>query len=307
MRAWELHAFLVGLAAGVTARVLLVRVDYRQYPSYPHNFVVHLTTGVIAAVIGAVFYPALLSGEYTAVTFLVLAATQFREVRSVERETLLQLERALLVPRGVDYIEGIASVFEARNYLVMAAAAASSVAAVLGRNLGDGTGLWLAGALVGTAASTAATALRSGHRVGDSAVVRSGRLRLEGAEMYVDDIFIMNVGTEESREAVRRWGRGFRIVPRDESATAKLAHPGQRQAILHDTVAVLGMRKDIAMPELTPMMRQDVATGQLGVFITPAVGDDRAVIGVMSRVPLLESARAGAPGPFGVRSGRGAG
>src|SRR5690606_39437029 len=66
----------------------------------PHNYLVHLTTGAIASVIGSIFLPALLNSEYTAVTFLVLVATQFREVRTVERETLSRLDTTLLVPRG---------------------------------------------------------------------------------------------------------------------------------------------------------------------------------------------------------------
>lgn len=67
----------------------------------------------------AVAIPALLVKEYTAITFLVLCAQQFRDIRNMERETLLKLEDSQLVPRGADYIEGIAKVFEARNYLVM--------------------------------------------------------------------------------------------------------------------------------------------------------------------------------------------
>ena len=99
-----LWAFASGTAAGFLLRILVLRVDYRQYPSYPHNYLAHLTVGLIAAVIGAMFTPALIAGEYAAVTFLTLAATQFREVRSVERDTLRHLEQSLLIVRGPDYV-----------------------------------------------------------------------------------------------------------------------------------------------------------------------------------------------------------
>ncbi|HEY8449108.1 MAG TPA: YIEGIA domain-containing protein [Bacillota bacterium] len=298
---WALVSFAVGTLAGVAARAWLLRIDYRQYPSYPHNAIVHLTTGVIAAVVGAVFLPALLDGEYTAVTFLVLVATQFREVRTVERETLKHRETTLLIPRGADYIEGIAGVFEARNYLVMAAAVVASSAAVAGWHLfGSTAAQWLCGLLVGAIILGIVGRWRSGRRVGDVADVRPERLRFDGPSLYVGDIYIMNVGSSEARREVERWGRGYRLIPRDEPSAAKLAHPGQRYAILHDVTAILGTRKDVAMPELTPIIRQDVRTGELGVFVTPAVGDDAAVMAVIRQVPLLEGSRGSDPAAFGV-------
>lgn len=57
--------------------------------------------------------------DFSAITFLTLAATQFRDVRNMERNTLQQLDGYELVPRGNTYIEGIALVFESRNYLAM--------------------------------------------------------------------------------------------------------------------------------------------------------------------------------------------
>ena len=68
----------------------------------------------------------LVGKEFTAVTFLSLAATQFRDIREVERKTLTNLDKSNLVPRGPDYIEGIARVFEARNYPVMLIALVTS-------------------------------------------------------------------------------------------------------------------------------------------------------------------------------------
>ena len=76
----------LGLFLGVLARVALLRSDYRQYPTYPHGYTSHLFLGIIAALVGAVSIPALLAEEWTAVTFLVLVAQQFREIRSMERD-----------------------------------------------------------------------------------------------------------------------------------------------------------------------------------------------------------------------------
>src|SRR5699024_7034777 len=110
---------VIGLLFGIIARVVTLRTDYRQYPTYPHGKVIHVSLGIIAAGLGALVVPALMNKEYTAVTFLALAAQQFREVRKMERETLTKIDDLELVPRGTAYIEGIAMVFEGRNYLVI--------------------------------------------------------------------------------------------------------------------------------------------------------------------------------------------
>ena len=122
-------AILLGIVAGFLARWLMLRSDYRHYPTYPHGQLTHLALGFIAAGLGAVAIPAIAKPDYVAVTFLVLAAQQFRDVRNMERESLNHLEETKIIRRGSDYIEGIARVFEARNYLVIMTALVTSAAA----------------------------------------------------------------------------------------------------------------------------------------------------------------------------------
>lgn len=75
------NAIVSGLVAGVLARLFMLRLDYRQYPTYPHDLITHIALGAIAALIGAVFIPALLLKEFTAVTFLTIAAEQSQTCR----------------------------------------------------------------------------------------------------------------------------------------------------------------------------------------------------------------------------------
>ena len=86
-----LLASIAGVVAGTIGRYYMLRSDYRQYPSYPHGVVTHMSLGLIAAVLGAVAIPALAEREFTAVTFLALAATQFRDIREIERKTLTKM------------------------------------------------------------------------------------------------------------------------------------------------------------------------------------------------------------------------
>ena len=120
---------LIGIILGLFGRIILLRTDYRQYPGYPHGYITHISLGFVAAALGAVAIPALAEKEFTAVTFLGLAAQQFREIRSMERDSLNRMEEIEIIKRGDDYIEGIAKVFEARNYLVMLIALGASAAA----------------------------------------------------------------------------------------------------------------------------------------------------------------------------------
>ena len=87
-----LPAVVIGIIFGFVSRLTLLRTDYRQYPTYPQGRIIHLSFGFIASFIGAVAIPAVLESDWTAVTFLGLAATQFREVRKMERESLEKID-----------------------------------------------------------------------------------------------------------------------------------------------------------------------------------------------------------------------
>ncbi|MDF2903643.1 MAG: sporulation protein involved in spore envelope assembly, partial [Bacillus sp. (in: firmicutes)] len=104
---------------GTISRIYMLKTDYRQYPTYLHGKIIHIALGFIAAGLGTVAIPAILKEDFTAITFLTIAASQFREVRNMERNTLTELDGYEMVPRGSTYIEGIAIAFESRNYLVI--------------------------------------------------------------------------------------------------------------------------------------------------------------------------------------------
>ncbi len=288
-----LFAILLGLVSGVAARLCMLRSDYRNYPSYPHGYIIHLSLGAIAAVLAALAVPALIEEELTAITFLVLCAQQFRDIRSMERETLMKLEEQALVPRGADYIEGIAKVFESRNYLVMLVALLTSAAVIIwDRRMG---------VLVGVLLVLVSMFLMRGSMIGEIAQVRQGRLHFEKSLLYVDDIVLMNVGSMDAREKILREGVGIVLTPYNDDGRAVLNSPGQRQAILHDISILTGNQMDIGEQEWTPMARKNMATGTLGVFVLPNVPDVDCVIAAAKATPVLESA---AQKPLSSRIGR---
>lgn len=285
MKEWLANEFVlpltIGFVFGILCRIHLLRTDYRQYPTYPHGKIIQVSLGVIAAALGSVAIPALLKENYTAVTFLTVAAQQFRDVRNMERTTLSEIDKQELVPRGGPYIEGIAMVFEGRNYLVIFCSVVTTSAAIFFH--------WWGGIIAGIITLLFARKWMSGKTLALIVDIKEASVRVEGKDLYVDDIYIMNVGLEDSQKLIRERGMGYVLIPKNANATVTIAHPGQRQAILHDVATQLGVYTDTGEPSLTPLVKRDLATGRLGVFLLPQVQDVEQAKAVIGAVPILES------------------
>ncbi len=276
------QATIFGIGCGVVIRLLMMRTDYRQYPTYLHGKIVHVSLGVIAAGLGAIFMPAILLKDYTAITFLTLAATQFRDVRTMERNTLLQIDSFELVPRGKTYIEGIAIAFESRNYLVIFASLVSTTVYIYGN--------WYL--TIGAVAAMAALCrkLMSGHKLRDLCEIHAAPIKFIGAGLYVDNVYMMNIGHPDRQAEVLEFGLGFVVSPKTVNTRHSLANLGQRQAILHDTAVALGIYRDSGTPSLSPLIKRDLQGGRIGVFILPQIRNTQRAIEVIGAVPVLENA-----------------
>ncbi|MGO4539743.1 YIEGIA family protein [Paenibacillus sp. 2TAB19] len=278
----HLIGVLLGIVFGIIARLLMLRTDYRQYPTYPHGRIIHISLGVIAAALGAVAVPALYNKDYTAITFLSLAAQQFRDVRKMERETLTKIDSMELVSRGSTYIEGIAMVFEGRNYLVIMSALLTSLFAVL-------FNVWI-GILAGGVSLLLVEWLKSGKSISHIAEVVSAPVIIDGPDLLVDDIYIMNVGLKSNQQIIAERGIGYILKPINANSKVTLSNLGQRQAILYDLATIMGVYRDDGEPALIPMAKLDLKDGRLAVFLLPQERDQDKGKEVILRVPILESA-----------------
>ncbi|RKN84605.1 YIEGIA family protein [Paenibacillus ginsengarvi] len=275
-------SIIVGIVLGLVARLTMLRTDYRQYPTYPHGRIIHIALGVIAAALGSVAVPALFDKNYTAITFLTVAAQQFRDVRNMERNTLSKLDEMELVPRGGTYIEGIAMVFEGRNYLVIFTAFVGSLFTVL-------WGIYW-GIACGAAAVLVSQIFKSGKSIAHAADVESAEVRIDGPDLYVGNIYMMNVGLSADRDTIRKQALGFILKPKNCNFRVSLANLGQRQAILHDLATTLGVYRDSGEPALVPMGKLDMNDGRLALYVPLQEPDAEKAQKVLLRVPLLESA-----------------
>lgn len=272
---------VIGTIMGFIGRVTFLHTDFRQYPTYPTGRNIHLSFGFIAAFIGTAAVPAVIESDWTAVTFLGLAATQFREIRSMERETLEKIDKEELVKRGEGFIEGMAQAFEGRNYFVMFVGLVTTLISVFN--------MWL-GIIGGIIAILLAKFFMKGKNLAQIADITEGEVRFDGPNLYVNDIHIKNVGLEESKRVIMEHAVGAIIIPKSEDGVLTLSNLGQRQAMLHHIADILGFYLDSGEPDLIPLSKRDMSDGRVALFFLPLEMDFTQVREVLKRVPVLDSA-----------------
>ncbi|ALC81431.1 MULTISPECIES: YIEGIA family protein [Bacillus] len=273
---------ILGTVAGVVTRIIMLRTDYRQYPSHLHGKIIHIALGLIAAGLGSIILPALLREEFTAITFLTLAASQFRDVRNMERNTLTQLDSYELVSRGSTYIEGIAIAFESRNYLVIFTSLLTTASYIF-------ISVWAAVAIA-LICFFCAVKLMSGATLKKIVDIKYEKPHFKDSGLYIDNIYIMNIGLPEKQELILKYGMGFILTPKNFNAKTTIANLGQRQAILFDVSTVLGIYRDSGEPSLSPLAKRDLEDGRVGIFVLPQVQEIDEAIKVIEDVPTLENA-----------------
>ncbi len=277
---------LTGIIVGFISRWLMLRGDVRQYPTRPNGYLINLTTGFIAAAMGAVAYPALLGKNYVAVTFLSLAIQQFRDIRKMEKETLISLERDSYAPRGASYIDGIAKTFEARNYIVMIVSLITTLSAFILRSYFKKTFIVLIPAtIIGFLVLNLLKQYTKGHTLKDIITIEEAPLEFkDGDNLYVGDIYVMNVGLSATRERILKNGIGLILNPANDNDNEKviLNHDGQRTAIVHECSRLLGLERYVAT-------RRDFDNGRVALMIVPIVKDVQRLKDIILNIPILET------------------
>lgn len=279
----QIILIVTAVIVGTLARVFTIKEDYRQYPSYPNGYLIHLITGFIAAALGAVAIPAIMTKNFVAVTFLTLAIQQFRDVRKTERDSLKDLENTEYTYRGDAYIDGIAKTFEARNYFALIV----SFVTALTIQLVDSKP-WInivSGAIAGFIVFFILKRFSKGKTVGDIADVKEGKIEVKGSELFVNGIYVSNqLGTENARNLFEKEGLAIVIYPREEHFRITLDNYGQRQAILFEATRSIGVKR-------YHFSRKDYLEGLIVITLVPIVSDVNKLIETVKSTPLLESAK----------------
>lgn len=280
----DLFLVLSGTVMGTLARIITLKVDTRQYPSFPTGSFINIIMGFVAAALGAVAIPALLAKDFVAVTFLTIAIQQFRDIRQMEKDSLEKLEHTEFAKRGEAYIDGISKTYEARNYIALV----TSFLTVLMVRIFY-TDNWIINSLIavltGLAVIYCLQRLTKGKRVGDICTVTEGKIKIDQSELYVDDIFVTNLlGTDRSRELFRQEGVAFVLKPNTEKFRITLDNRGQRQAILFEAIRSFGVKR-------YQFIRGDFKNGKTVFAFVPIVRNPEAILDVIKSTPILENSR----------------
>ena len=177
----------------------------------------------------------------------------------MERNTLTAMEATEMVGRGSGYIEGIARVFEARNYLaIWVALAVATVSEVVDPNRPLQV---ISGIVVAMILSWLLNHLMQGHVIGDIADIELVDIEFDGPVLVAGGVHLMNVGLPEARQTWLQKGLAVRIRPKGPNWKATLGNIGQMQAIAHDTSSMLGIYMDVGEQEFVPIVRRERASG----------------------------------------------
>lgn len=277
---------IIGFIAGFISRLISLRSRRDHYPGYPSGYISQFALGIIAAMVGSSIITALVGKQFTAATFLTLAATQFRDVRTTERATLTAEEKLILVPRGAGYIEGIAITYEARNYGAMLVALVTSTAAAFLT--------WIPGIIVGILSIVLAQRLMQGQTIGDILEVRASKISFEKESLlYAGDVMLMEVGLPHTRQRWMEDGLAVELIPKNPRGQAALWNVSQRQAMTHVAASAVGVQKDVGYPDQSPLCRMELPhpSGKAGLGILPVHRDMDRLIDAIKATPVLESGK----------------
>lgn len=271
---------------GTFARILSIKIDYRQYPNYPNAYLIHLVTGGVAAALGAFIIPTLMTKNFTAVTFLGLAIQQFRDVRKIERESLLDLEGDEYTKRGDAYIDGISKIFEARNYITLLVSFTTALIIQLIQALFE-VAAWIeviCGSVVGLILYYILKRFTARQKVRDIATVTEGKIEMRGSDLYVDGCLVSNLmGREEAKKWFLEDGLAAVVHPNHAHYQIPLLNNGQRQAIIFEATRRLGQRKIYSA--------QDPAKGKIIIALVPIIKNFDLLKETILLTPLLETVK----------------
>lgn len=291
------RVFFVGLGIGLLSRIIMLNLDQRQYPTQPNVLLSQLVLAFVASSLGALLVPALIARSYTSITFLSLAAEQFRQVRENRRNTLQNLEDVQLVQRGGAFIEEIARTYEVRNYMCIITSLATvglNHLIIVELKLNADISLIIS-ACCGLILALILRKLLERDTIGDIADIVPVEITfVDECIMQVGELKgITNMGLKSDRDRYLSKGLGIEIIPKDKSYSNSsiLMDPGQRQTILYNIYSRMGILKDHNEPAFSPLPRRNPKKESLVIAYIPIDKDLDKLIDAVKSCPILSSAK----------------
>ncbi|WP_296645279.1 YIEGIA domain-containing protein [Romboutsia sp. 13368] len=289
--------FFIGIIIGMLSRLIMLHLDQKQYPTEPNILLSQLVLAFVASSLGALLVPALIERSYTSITFLSLAAQQFRQVRDNRRDTLQSLEDVQLIQRGNAFIEEIARTYEVRNYTcIVTSFITVGIYYVITSEfkLGEIPSIIIS-SICGVVLAFILKKALTRKSIGDIADVVPAEISFVNESiMQIGDLKgITNVGLEADRQKYLTRGLGIEIIPKDKSYTniGTIYDPGQRQAIIYNIYSRIGISREDTEPAFYPLPRINLKNGSLMIAVVPVDKDINKLIDAVKSCPILSSAK----------------
>ena len=265
--------FFIGIIIGILSRLIMLHLDQKQYPTEPNILLSQLVLAFVASALGSLLVPALIERSYTSITFLSLAAQQFRQVRDNRRDTLQNLEDMQLIQRGNAFIEEIARTYEVRNYTcIITSFLTVGIYYIISSEfkLGDTLSIIIS-SICGLALAFILKKLLTRQSIGDIADVVPSKIS------FVDEC-IMQVGE-------------LKGITNSYANAGTIYDPGQRQAIIYNIYSRIGILREEDEPAFYPLPRINLNNGSLVIAVVPVDKDINKLIDAVKSCPILSSAK----------------
>ncbi|MBQ6632477.1 MAG: YIEGIA domain-containing protein [Romboutsia sp.] len=289
--------FFIGIIIGMLSRLIMLHLEQKQYPTEPNILLSQLVLAFVASSLGALLVPALIERSYTSITFLSLAAQQFRQVRDNRRDTLQSLEDVQLIQRGNAFIEEIARTYEVRNYtcIVTSFITVGIYYVITSEFKLEEIPSIIISSICGVVLAFILKKTLTRKSIGDIADVVPAEISfVDESIMQIGELKgITNVGLEEDRQKYLTKGLGIEIIPKDKSYTniGTIYDPGQRQAIIYNIYSRIGISREDSEPAFYPLPRINLKNGSLMIAVVPVDKDINKLIDAVKSCPILSSAK----------------
>ena len=287
------HSFLVAVLLGTLCRLLVLRISDRQYPTRPQDYIEQIIMAGLTSALGGIALPALMDKEFSALTFLAVGIQQFQGLSKQEKITLNNIDEDELVPKGVTYIEEIASTYEVRSYVSLFAALCSSIGYILvAKRFGENILICTAvAAILALIVGLIFRRILRRNSINDIADIKEAKLYFDGPIMKVNDVVITNIGLKQTREKFLKDGIALEVVPKDEKDFGVINDLGQRDAIIHNIFIHTRIDRDIDEHDIVSTSKVDLKTKSVLIVFMPILNDMNLIKQVAGSTPILEAAK----------------
>jgi len=124
--------------------------------------------------------------------------------------------------------------------------------------------------------------------IGDIADVVEAKIKFDGPILKVNDVFISNIGLDDTRNKYLKEGIAIEVIPKNMKAYGIISDLGQRQAILHNLYIHFGINKDVDEKDLLAITKVDLEKNTLVIPYLPLVKDMNELMKVVKSTPILE-------------------